>query len=349
MDRTTAERQAFLRYLLRGARGISSDDARTLHEKRGVTGSASGLAPDSWAEIVGDGFDTSWVIGRCSRIEIANNQLNVSGYVETAETTNRMTYKEEGARADLAGAVFSLPRFTVSGTAPAGYAFNYESAPINLHEIGVNVVVAKELIEEAIGSISAERFLAELLTKKLVSEVERQVMIGRPVTSIVANRRELQGLYYYAINSAQIVTDTGTSQANHIQFSTMALAMEQLRASSYGDACWVLGNGSMSSFMHQTENSGAAGAPNPSDKQAVAQILGKPVFFTPHWSYSESGDIVAMLVDLKNYVLAIHKDGFQVERLNEVAAANGQVVLRASVRAGGNLIDPRSYIQVLSN
>lgn len=348
MDRRTAERNAFLRYLLRGAHGITSDEARLLHEKRGVTGVSSGLAPETWSEIVGDGFDTSWVLGRCTKVEIANNQLSVTGYAESAETLNRITYREEDARADLAGAAFSLPRFTINGAVPAGYAYNYENAPIRLHEIGVNVVVSKELIEESVGSESAERFLASLLTKKLVSEVERQIIEGRSPAS-AANRRELQGLLYYSIADSQIVTDTGTTQSNHIQFSTMALAMQALRASSFAGACWVFGAGSMSAFLHQTENSGAAHPPNPTDSAAFAQILGKPAFYTPHYSYSVSGDILAMLVDFKNYVVAIHKDGFQVERLNEVAAATGQVVLRASVRAGGNLIDPKSYVQIVSN
>ena len=105
----------------------------------------------------------------------------------------------------------------------------------------------------------------------------------------------------------------------------------------------------MSSFLHQSENSAAAHPPAATDAAAFAQILGKPAFYTPHFGYSSSGDIVAFLVDLKQYVLAMHRDGVQVERLNEVAAATGQVVLRASVRVGGNIIDPRSLIQVVSN
>ena len=349
MDFKSAHRQAFYRYLLRGAHGISSEDAQILAEKRGVTDSAANIAPDNWSEIIGDGFDTNYLIGRCRKVTVNGPTLSVTGYTETAETLNRITYKEEGARADLAGAAFALPRFTVTGTVPSGYAFNYENAKITLHEVGVNVTVSKELIEESMGSASVEAMLADLLSKKLTSEIERQIIAGRSATATAANRRECQGLVYYAQHDDQIVTDTGTSQTNHIQFSTMALAMEKLRASGYASACWIFGNGSMSNFLHQSENSAAAHPPAASDPAAFAQILGKPAFYTPHFDYTTSGEIVCFLADLKQYVLAMHRDGVQVERLNEVAAATGQVVLRASVRVGGNIIDPRSVIQVVSN
>jgi len=82
---------------------------------------------------------------------------------------------------------------------------------------------------------------------------------------------------------------------------------------------------------------------------AFARFLGKPAYFTPHFTYASGGDILALLVDLKQYVIAMHNEGVQVERLNEVAAATGQVVLRATVRVGGNLIDPKSYVQIVSN
>jgi HK97 family phage major capsid protein len=42
----------------------------------------------------------------------------------------------------------------------------------------------------------------------------------------------------------------------------------------------------------------------------------------------------------------MHTSGFQVERLNEVRAATGQVVLRATVRVGGNLIDNKSIVAI---
>jgi len=349
MDFKSAHRQAFYRYLLRGAHGISSEDAQILAEKRGVTDSAANIAPDNWSEIIGDGFDTNYLIGRCRKVTVNGPTLSVTGYTETAETTNRITYKEEGTRADLAGAAFALPRFTVSGSAPAGFSYNYENAKITLHEIGVNVTVSKELIEESMGSASVEAMLADLLSKKLVSEIERQIIAGRTPSATVANRRECQGLWYYAQHTDQIVTDTGTGQANHIQFSTMALAMQKMRASGYHSACWIFGSGSMSNFLHQSENSAAAHPPAAADTAAFSQILGKPAFYTPHFTYSASGDILAFLVDLKQYVLAMHRDGVQIERLNEVAAATGQVVLRASVRVGGNIIDPKSLIQVVSN
>jgi hypothetical protein len=185
----------------------------------------------------------------------------VTGYSESAETQNRITYNEETTRVDLASAAFSLPRFTISGTAPTGYIYNYENIAIPLKEVGVNVVVSKELIEESASSLSVEKMLVDLLTKKLTSEIERQIIVGRPVNAPAANRRECQGLFYYAIANGQI----------------------------------------------------------------------------------------AMLVDLQQYVIAMHNEGVQVERLNEVAAATGQVVLRATVRVGGNLIDPKSYVQIVSN
>jgi HK97 family phage major capsid protein len=349
MDFKQAHREAFYRYLLQGARRISSDDAKLLAEKRGVTESGTSIAPDSWADIIGDGFDTNYLLSKCTVVKVTGNKLNVTGYSESDETQNRITYNEETTRVDLASAAFSLPRFTISGESPAGYSYNYESIAIPLKEVGVNVVVSKELIEESASSLSVEKMLVDLLTKKLYSEIERQVINGRPLNSTAANRRECQGLYNYAIQSTQIVTDTGSSGANHIQFSTLARAMEKLRASGFASSCWIFGSGSMSNFLHQSENSAAAHPPADADMAAFARFLGKPAYFTPHFTYASSGDILALLVDLKQYVIAMHNEGVQVERLNEVAAATGQVVLRATVRVGGNLIDPKSYVQIVSN
>jgi len=349
MDFKQAHREAFYRYLLQGARRISSDDAKLLAEKRGVTESGTSIAPDSWADIIGDGFDTNYLLSKCTVVKVKGDKLNVTGYTESAETLNRITYNEETSRVDLASPVFTLPRFTVSGSAPANHAYNYENTAIPLKEMGVNVVVSKELIEESASSLTVEKMLVDLLTKKLYSEIERQIIVGRPVSATAANRRECQGLYHYAIHSDQVVTDTGNSQANHIQFSTLALAMEKLRASGYANACWIFGSGSMSNFLHQSENSASAHPPADSDPAAFARFLGKSAYYTPHFTYQSSGDILALLVDLKQYVIAMHNSGVQVERLNEVAAATGQAVLRATVRVGGNLIDPKSYVQIVSN
>lgn len=349
MDFKQAHREAFYRYLLQGARRISSDDAKLLAEKRSVTESTASIAPDSWADIIGDGFDTNYLLSKCTVVKVKGDKLNVTGYSETDETENRVTYNEETTRVDLASPAFTLPRFTISGTAPSGYSFAYQNAAIPLKEVGVNVVVSKELIEESASSLSVEKLLVDLLTKKLYSEIERQIIVGRPQNATAANRRECQGLHNYAIQDTQVVTDTGSSAANHIQFSTLALAMEKLRASGFASACWIFGSGSMSGFLHQSENSAAAHPPADADMAAFARFLGKPAYFTPHFTYASGGDILALLVDLKQYVIAMHNEGVQVERLNEVAAATGQVVLRATVRVGGNLIDPKSYVQIVSN
>jgi len=349
MDFKSAHRQAFYRYLLRGAHGISSEDAQILAEKRGVTDSAANIAPDNWSEIIGDGFDTNYIINRCRKVTVNGPTLSVTGYTESNETTNRITYKEEGTRADLASAAFALPRFTVSGAAPAGYSYNYENAKITLHEVGVNVTVSKELIEESMGSASVEAMLADLLSKKLTSEIERQIIVGRPATATVANRRECQGIFYYAQNDAQIVIDGGSAAVDHIDFSSMGIALEKMRASSHAKACWIFGTNSIGDYTHQSANSSALHDPLESEVAAFGRILGKPAFYTPHFTHGSTGDILCFLVNFDAYVLAMHRDGVQVERLNEVAAATGQVVLRASVRVGGNVIDPRSLIQVVSN
>lgn len=348
MDQRQAQRQAFYRYLMRGPAGISSDDAQLLHEKRGVTGS-SGLAPETWSEIIGDGFDTNYIISRCKKVTVANNVLSVTRYTETTETANRMTYKEEGTRNDLVGAAFALPRFTVSGTAPTDYNYNYESVPITLHEVGVNVTISKELIEEASNSMSVEEMLVDLLGKKLVSEVERQIIVGRQPTATVANRRECQGIYYYSQFATQIVTDDGSSAVDNINFASMGVALEKMRASSHAKACWIFGTNSIGDYTHQSANSSALHDPLESESAAFGRILGKPAFYTPHFTHSAAGDILCFLVNFDAYVLAMHRDGLQVERLNEVAAATGQVVLRATVRVGGNIIDDKSLIQVVSN
>lgn len=348
MDQRQAQRQAFYRYLMRGPAGISSDDAQLLHEKRGVTGS-SGLAPETWSEIIGDGFDTNYIIKRCKKVTVSNNSLTASRYTETAETINRMTYKEENTRNDLAGATFALPRFTVSGAAPAGYSLNYESAAITLHEVGVNVVVSKELIEEASSSLSVEAMLVDLLGKKLSSEIERQIISGRPAVATAANRRECQGITNYAIADAQKITDTGTSAQQNIDYTTMARAVAAFRASSLGGAVWIFGRTCFEDFIAQSANLQILQGPDASVPEAIEKILGRYVIASPHFDHAAAGDLLCCLVNFDNYLLAMHRDGLQVERLNEVAAATGQVVLRASVRVGGNMIDDPSLIHVLSN
>lgn len=349
MDQRQAQRQAFYRYLMRGPAGISSDDAQLLHEKRGVTGS-SGLAPESWSEIIGDGFDTNYILKRCRKVTVAQNVLSVTQYTEAAETENRITYKEEGTRADLASATFALPRFTISGAAPSGFSANYENAAITLHEVGVNVTVSKELIEEASNSMSVEQMLVELLGKKLVSEIERQIIVGRPVNATAANRRECQGITNYAIADAQKVTDTGSSAHQNIQYTTMAVATATVRASSLGGAMWIFGSTGFEDFIAGTSvNLSMMQDPDPSVPESICRILGRPVVISPHFNHTAAGQLLCCLVNLDSYVLAMHRDGLQVERLNEVAAATGQVVLRASVRVGGNIIDDKSLIHVLSN
>jgi HK97 family phage major capsid protein len=351
----TRHREAFLRYLSRGPAAISSDDARVLHEQRGVTGTASGLAPSDWASFFTESMQTSWVLGRVRKVEVTSNKLTVAHYNESFETGDRISYDEEGARADINGS-FELPRWKVTtGSAPAGFEFPFENRAITLHEVGVNMIVSKELIEDSIGSVSAETVLRDFLIRKLQTEIERQVLVGDPSLN-TNSRKEFQGilnypLYYNAADPFSPINERHLEDAAGITINgyNYSGALIKLRPSSMTNAVWVFHRRAASEgltptrdFMQPATQAGSIGS-----------IFGLPAFINSYSNYQGDYDLSGrrgvMAVDLSKYVLAMHTSGLQVERLNEVRAGNGQVILRATARVGGNMIDNKSIVGIMAS
>jgi HK97 family phage major capsid protein len=355
----TRHREAFLRYLSRGPAAISSEDARTLHEQRGVQ--TASLTPEAWASFFTESMQTSWVLGRVRKVDVTSNKLTVTHYNENIETQDRISYNEEGARADLNG-TFELPRWRKSGgTTQPNYDLEYENRAITLHDVGVNMIVSKELIEESIGSVSAESVLRDFLIRKLQTELERQILVGDP--SINTNsRKEMQGIWNYPMyqnpssvygEGNQIVNDTSGAVGGVISgLPRLEIVSRIIRPSSYGNAVWVVARAA--SICEVIMPTGVTNHTMQSaDSDSYGSLFNRPVYGMPYTNFQveadSTGDRLLLLVDLSKYVLAMHTSGLQVERLNEVRAATGQVVLRASVRVGGNMIDPKSLICLRAN
>jgi HK97 family phage major capsid protein len=366
MDQKSS-RAAFLRYLARGAAAISSADAQAIYESRAVTGGSSGIAPQDWASFFTESLQTSWVLSRVRKVDVKTNKLTINHYTEQVETGDRLTSDEGGTRVDENGS-FGLPRWRITDTAPANYDMNYESRAIDLHEVGVNMIVSRELIEEAIGNESAESVLRDFLVRKLQTELERQILVGDPALN-TDSRKEMQGIWNYPLFKSptsvygegnQVVDDANGAAGGAISgLPRLEIVSRIIRPSSYGNAVWVLARAASISEMFVTSSGGAAQTILPlagisgSDSDSYGSLFNRPIYGMPYTNYQgeadATGDRLAMLVDLSKYVLAMHTTGFQVERLNEVRAATGQVVLRASVRVGGNMIDPKSLICLKAN
>ena len=369
MDQKSS-RAAFLRYLARGASAISSADAQAIYEARAITGASSGIAPQDWASFFTESLQTSWVLSRVRKVDVKSNKLTINHYTEQAETGDRITYDEEGTRVDINGS-FALPRWRITGSAPSNYDMNYESRAIDLHEVGVNMIVSRELIEESIGSESAERVLRDFLVRKLQTELERQILVGDPALN-TNSRKEMQGIWNYPLykhpstvygNDNQVVDDTNGAAGGTISgLPRLEIVSRIIRPSSYGNAVWVLARATSISEMFVTSTGGTANATQTilplagiaaSAEDSYGSLFNRPIYGMPYVNYQgemdATGERLAMLVDLSKYVLAMHTSGLQVERLNEVLAATGQVVLRATVRVGGNMIDPKSLICLKAN
>jgi HK97 family phage major capsid protein len=356
----TRHREAFLRYLSRGPAAISSEDARTLHEQRGVK--TASLTPEGWASFFTESMQTSWVLGRVRKVDVTSNKLTAAHYNENIETQDRISYDEEGARADING-TFELPRWKKSGgSVPTNYDLEYESRAITLHDVGVNMIVSKELIEESIGSVSAESVLRDFLIRKLQTEIERQILVGDP--SINTNsRKEMQGIWNYPLFKSassvygegnQVVDDaSGTAGGVISALARLEIVSRIIRPSSYGNAVWVVARAASISEVFITSGVGSNHSMQVGASDSYGSLFNRPIYGMPYTNYQSevdaTGDRLALLVDLSKYVLAMHTSGLQVERLNEVRAATGQVVLRASVRVGGNMIDPKSLICLKAN
>lgn len=356
----TRHREAFLRYLSRGPAAISSEDARTLHEQRGVQ--TASLTPEAWASFFTESMQTSWVLGRVRKVDVTSNKLTVAHYKENIETQDRISYDEEGARADING-TFELPRWKKSGgEVPTNYDLEYENRAITLHDVGVNMIVSKELIEESIGSVSAESVLRDFLIRKLQTEIERQILVGDP--SINTNsRKEMQGIWNYPLFKSassvygegnQVVDDAnGTAGGVISGLPRLEIVSRIIRPSSYGNAVWVVARAASISEVFITSGVGSNHSMQGGASDSYGSLFNRPIYGMPYTNYQSeadaTGDRLALLVDLSKYVLAMHTSGLQVERLNEVRAATGQVVLRASVRVGGNMIDPKSLICLKAN
>lgn len=350
----TRHREAFLRYLSRGPAAISSADAQTLYEARGVTGASSSLAPQDWASFFTESMQTSWVLSRVRKVEVTSNKLTVSHYDDAFETGDRMSSDEEGTRVDEAGS-FVLPRWRLSsGTVPTNFDMNYEQRAINLHEIGVNMIVSKELIEDSIGSASAETVLRDFLVRKLQAEVERQILVGDPGLNS-NSKKEMQGVLNYPLfyNSSDAfspvnevhIEDAGNFAINGYNYPA---ALIKLRPSAMPNAVWIFNRkGANDGFVQSQTFLRAATVPG-----SIGSVFGLPAYINSYSNYQADYDAAneraVVAVDLSRYVLAMHTSGFQVERLNEVRAATGQVVLRATVRVGGNLIDNKSIVAIKS-
>jgi HK97 family phage major capsid protein len=356
----TRHREAFLRYLSRGPAAISSEDARTLHEQRGVQ--TASLTPEAWASFFTESMQTSWVLGRVRKVDVTSNKLTVTHYNENIETQDRISYDEGGARADING-TFELPRWKKSGgSVPTNYDLEYESRAITLHDVGVNMIVSKELIEESIGSASAESVLRDFLIRKLQTEIERQILVGDP--SINTNsRKEMQGIWNYPLFKSassvygegnQVVDDASGASGGVISgLPRLEIVSRIIRPSSYGNAVWVVARAASISEVFITSGVGSNHSMQTGASDSYGSLFNRPIYGMPYTNYQgdadATGDRLALLVDLSKYVLAMHTSGLQVERLNEVRAATGQVVLRASVRVGGNMIDPKSLICLKAN
>lgn len=360
MDQKSS-RAAFLRYLARGASAISSADAQAIYEARGVTGASSGIAPENWASFFTESMETSWVLSRVRKVEVNSNKLTVSHYNEAFETGDRMSSDEEGARVDITGS-FSLPHWRTTGAAPTNYDMNYEHRPITLHDVGVNLIVSKELIEESIGSESAEAVLRDFLVRKLQTEIERQILVGDPALNS-DSKKECQGIWNFPLfksptsvygSNNQVVDDTSGASGGVISgLPRIEIMSRIIRPSSFGNSVWVVARSASLAEVFITSNVGSNHTMGSSVPDSFGSVFNRPVYGMPYVNYQgevdATGDRLLLLVDLSKYVLAMHSSGFQVERLNEVRAGTGQVILRASVRVGGNMIDPKSLICLKAN
>ena len=360
MDQKSS-RAAFLRYLARGAAGISSSDAQAIYESRAISGASSGIAPQDWASFFTESMQTSWVLSRVRKVDVNTNKLTINHYTEQAETGDRITYNEAGTRVDINGS-FALPRWRITDSAPSNYDMNYESRAIDLHEVGVNMIVSRELIEESIGSESAESVLRDFLVRKLQTELERQILVGDPALN-TNSRKEMQGVWNYPLfksatsvygDNNQVVDDASGAAGGVISaLGRLEIMSRILRPSSFGNSVWVVARAASVSEVFITADVGSNHTMGPSVPDSFGSIFNRPVYGMPYTNYQgeadATGDRLLLLTDLSKYVLAMHTSGFQVERLNEVRAATGQVVLRASVRVGGNMIDPKSLICLKAN
>jgi len=216
----------------------------------------------------------------------------------------------------------------------------------------VNMIVSKELIEDSIGSVSAETVLRDFLVRKLQTEVERQILVGDPALN-TNSKKEMQGVLNYPLfyNSSEAfspVNEVHLEDGSNfsVQPWNYPAALVKLRPSAMPNAVWIYNRkGANDGFVNSQSFLQASTIPG-----SIGSVFGLPAYINSYSNYQADYDAAneraVVAVDLSRYVLAMHTSGFQVERLNEVRAATGQVVLRATVRVGGNLIDNKSIVAI---
>jgi HK97 family phage major capsid protein len=329
LDTASEDYQAiYSKYLLRGRNMLT--DAETRAISVGTGGAV--IAGASWATFIDNAMTQDTLISRAQRVETTTSFTQ-----PVLTTTNTLNTGVAEASLGTGGSPLFTKTSQGTGTSVTEYTFS-------LNKVTSWVKVSNELLNDSQAGQDVEAFLQRELTSKMITEINRQMVVG-------AGSTECQGVYNSARNYVRTAA-TGVATTNTIK--------------DVLSAAWLSGASSDSPMDYESWrncvaviNSRALGSWDPSAYPILFPTMsgamktgtvyeGLPVVYqrlTTNASIA-SGEPLVCFADFTKYLLATNIGGFSVARYDETFADTNQTLFVGSVRADGALLNAAGVLNI---
>lgn len=318
----------YRKYLMRGRKVLS--DAETRAISVGTGGAV--IAGASWAKFIDNAMTQDTFLSRVRRIE------TTTAFTQPVLTTDN-TLNTGVAEESLSTGGSPVFQKTSSGTGTSVTQYTF-----SLNKITSWVKVSNELLNDSQAGQDIEEFLKRELTSKMISEVNRQLVVG-------AGDTECQGVYNSARNYARTAA-TGVATTNTIKdvlsaaWLSSASAQSPMSYESWKNSVAIVNSRALASW-----DSSAFPILFPTMSGSMSEgttYEGLPVVYhrlTTNASIA-SGEPLVCFADFTKYLLATNLAGFSVARFDETLADTNECLFVGSVRVDGAILNSAAVLNV---
>lgn len=371
LDRNSEEyRSLFRNYLTKGHSGLTDAEARALSE-----GSATGgavLFPTTYSNLFMEELGDDEILGKVSKVYSSTGTFSVPVITPIA-SGGFSVQKNPGEGGTLLDATagsqttVTVPTIANPGTGVTGSS----TSTFTLKRISVMVKVSQELLEDSaqMGDASVESFVIRQATQDIISQLNKQILVGNKDDSVTAGTASTVGsdachgvfntCRRYSRSYTTATAGSGSLDSSLIRSNLQSFLFGFINSAAMPVQYWRRGTLVLNSQLgrnatgpHGTNLISAANV-----QSAIVMGTRERYMFGMPWtladmtvansgtsSISSSNEPMAVLCDFSRYLLAFAGNGISVTRVNETYAPTNEAAFIVSVRCAGALTDVNAAI-----
>lgn len=370
LDRNSEEyRSLFRNYLTKGHSGLTDAEARALSE-----GSATGgavLFPTTYSNLFMEELGDDEILGKVSKVYSSTGTFSVPVITPIA-SGGFSVQKNPGEGGTLLDATagsqttVTVPTIANPGTGVTGSS----TSTFTLKRISVMVKVSQELLEDSaqMGDASVESFVIRQATQDIISQLNKQILVGNKDDSVTAGTASTVGsdACHGVFNTCRRYSRSYTTAQVHgsLNSATLTSNMQSFLFGFINSAGMPSQYWRRSMMVINSQLGRSTTAPFgtnlctvASAQQAIVMGTKDRYMFGLPWTLSDmtvansgsspittSNEPMAVLCDFSRYLLAFAGNGISVTRVNETYAPTNEAAFIVSVRCAGALTDVNAAI-----